>query len=174
MSDAPQSISTTSPVTNSHALHVIELFAGIGADGNPVAERLQVIIHEDNSCQLVKSPAFVKGIASGDVIKLESGGEEFTILQRSGNLSIRVFCRDDSSELVDELTPPLEKLGAELDIETPRMLVYSIHVSCGFQSIENILNAVASDDVAWMYGNVYDPSDGVTPLNWWQEILKPE
>ena len=158
----------------SNALQVIELFAGLGPDGNPVAERLQVIVHEDDSCQLVKSPAFIKGIASGDVIKLEQGTQDFTLLKRSGNLSIRVFCRDDSSELVDELSPPLEKLGAELDIETPRMLVYSIHVSCGFQQIEKILNSVVSDDVMWVYGNVYDPKDGQTPLNWWQDMLKPE
>lgn len=158
----------------SNTLQVIELFAGIGADGNPVAERLQVIIHDDNSCELVKSPAFVKGIARGDIIKLEPGSQDFTLLKRSGNLSIRVYCRDDSSELVDELTPPLEKLGGDLDIETPRMLVYSIHVSCGFQQIEQLLNSVISDDVAWIYGNVYDPVDGETPLNWWQEILKPE
>ena len=158
----------------SNALQVIELFAGLGPDGNPVAERLQVIVNEDNSCQLVKSPAFIKGIASGDVIKLEQGTQDFTLLKRSGNLSIRVFCRDDSSELVDELSPPLEKLGAELDIETPRMLVYSIHVSCGFQQIEKILNSVVSDDVMWVYGNVYDPKDGQTPLNWWQDMLKPE
>ena len=158
----------------SNALQVIELFAGLGPDGNPVAERLQVIVNEDNSCQLLKSPAFIKGIASGDVIKLEQGTQDFTLLKRSGNLSIRVFCRDDSSELVDELSPPLEKLGAELDIETPRMLVYSIHVSCGFQQIEKILNSVVSDDVMWVYGNVYDPKDGQTPLNWWQDMLKPE
>lgn len=158
----------------SNALQVIELFAGIGPDGEPVAERLQVIVNEDSSCQLVKSPAFVKGIASGDVIKLEDESREFTIVKRSGNLSIRVYCRDDSSELVDELSPPLEKLGGELDLETPRMLVYSIHVSCGFQQIENILNGVASDEVMWVYGNVYDPKDGQTPLNWWQEMLKPD
>lgn len=157
-----------------NALQVIELFAGIGPDGKPVAERLQVMIREDNSCQLVKSPAFIKGIAGGDVIKLEKGSDEFTLLERSGNLSIRVYCRDDSSELVDELTPPLEKLGGELDVETPRMLVYSIHVSCGFQQIEAILDGVVSDDVAWVYGNVYDANDGQTPLNWWQDILKPE
>lgn len=158
----------------SNALQVIELFAGIGSDGQPVVERLQVIVNEDNSCQLVKSPAFVKGIASGDVIKLEDDSREFTIEKRSGNLAIRVYCRDDSSELVDELSPPIEKLGGDLDLETPRMLVYSIHVSCGFQQIENILNSVVSDDVMWVYGNVYDPKDGQTPLNWWQELLKPE
>ncbi|MBR9909923.1 MAG: DUF4265 domain-containing protein [Gammaproteobacteria bacterium] len=156
------------------ALQVIELFAGTGPDGKPVAERLRVIVHEDNSCELVQSPAFVKGVARGDLIKLEPGSQQFTLLKRSGNLSIRVFCRDDSSELVDELTPALEKLGGDLDIETPRMLVYSIHVSCGFQQIEKLLNSVVSDDVAWVYGNVYDPEDGETPLNWWQEILQPE
>lgn len=158
----------------SNALQVIELFAGIGSDGQPVVERLQVIVNEDNSCQLVKSPAFVKGIASGDVIKLEDDSREFSIEKRSGNLAIRVYCRDDSSELVDELSPPIEKLGGDLDLETPRMLVYSIHVSCGFQQIENILNSVVSDEVMWVYGNVYDPKDGQTPLNWWQELLKPE
>ncbi len=158
----------------SNALQVIELFAGIGSDGQPVVERLQVIVNEDDTCQLVKSPAFVKGIASGDVIKLEKDSREFTIEKRSGNLAIRIYCRDDSSELVDELSPPLEKLGGELDLETPRMLIYSIHVSCGFQQIEKILNEVASDEVMWVYGNVYDPKDGQTPLNWWQPLLKPE
>ena len=56
------------------------------------------------------------------------------------------------------------------------MLVYSIHVSCGFSAIENILNEFVGRDgqSAWMYGNVYDPADGETPLNWWQDLLKPE
>ncbi len=157
-----------------NALQIVELFAGTGLDGRPVVERLQVIVHEDDSCQLVKSPAFIKGIASGDVIKLEQGTQNFSLIKRSGNLAIRVYCRDDSSELVDELSPPLEKLGAELDIETSRMLIYSIHVSCGFGQIEGLLNSVVSDDVMWTYGNVYDPEDGQTPLNWWQDILKPE
>ncbi|MYM63815.1 DUF4265 domain-containing protein [Pseudomaricurvus sp. HS19] len=158
----------------SSALQVIELFAGTGPDGSPVVERLPVKVLEDDSCQLVKSPAFVQGLASGDVIRLQPGSQHFELLKRSGNLAIRVYCRDDSSELVDELSPVLEKLGGELDIETPRMLVYTIHVSCGFQQIENLLNGVASEDVMWTYGNVYDPADGETPLNWWQEILRPE
>jgi hypothetical protein len=55
-------------------------------------------------------------------------------------------------------------------------LVYSIHVSCGFSVVEDLLNQVTGKDgrSAWMYGNVYDPTDGQTPLNWWQDILKPE
>ncbi len=52
------------------ALSIVELFAGTRPDGSPVSEQMQVKIHEDNSCELVRSPAFIQGIASGDVIKL--------------------------------------------------------------------------------------------------------
>lgn len=101
---------------------------------------------------------------------------EFDLVQRSGNLSIRVYSRTDIQALNELLTPALEKLGGELDRETPRMLVYSIHVSCGFDAIESILNRYVGQDEqnTWIYGNVYDPTDGVTPLNWWQDLLKPE
>ncbi len=159
------------------ALQVIELFAGIDPSGQPIVERLPVRINEDdNSCQLVKSPAFVQGLASGDVIKLVPGTQDFNLIKRSGNLCIRVFYRGEMSELANNLGSALEKLGGELDIETPRMLVFSIHVSCGFQAIEACLNEFVGKDEqsAWFYGNVYDPADGTTPLLWWNDILKPE
>ncbi len=158
------------------ALNVIELYAGSRPDGSPVIERLQVRINEDDTCQLVKSPAFIKGIASGDTIKLKQDTNEFELVKRSGNLCIRVFSRDDISTIASELTPQLEKLGGELDFENDRMLVFSIHVSCGFGQIESALNDHVDEDEGsvWVYGNVYNPEDGVTPLNWWQEILKPQ
>lgn len=158
------------------ALQVIELFAGLGPNGKPIVEKMHVRELESGQLQLVKSPAFIKGLASGDVIRCDVPNQEFEIVQRSGNLSVRVFSRDDISLLADALTPEIEKLGGDLDVETPRMLVYSIHVSCGFSVIEDLLNQVIGKDgkSAWMYGNVYDPVDGQTPLNWWQDILKPE
>ncbi len=158
------------------ALQVIELFAGLGAKGQPIVEKLQVRELDNGQLQLVQSPAFVKGLASGDVIKCDSPNQEFEIVQHSGNLSVRVFSREDITSLLDALTPEIEKLGGELDVETPRMLVYSIHVSCGFNTIEAILNQHIghNGNSSWMYGNVYDPTDGQTLLNWWQDILKPE
>lgn len=156
------------------ALQVIELFAGKDPQGKPVVERLQVKVNDDDTCQLVRSPAFIKGIASGDVIKLETGTQEFSLIKRAGNLCIRVFSRANTEALSERLTPELEKLDGELDLETPRMLVYSIHVSCGFKEIEAILNSCMDDDTMWLYGNVYDPRDGQTPLNWWLDVLKPE
>ena len=160
------------------ALQIIELFAGTNPDGEPVVERMQVRVNEDDSVQLVRSPAFIKGLASGDTIKVNREDPEkpsFELIKRSGNLAVRVFCRGDSTKLSDQLTPQLEKLGGELDMESPRLLVYSIHVSCGFAEIEQILNSVCDGaNSVWYYGNVYDPVDGQTPLNWWQDILKPE
>lgn len=158
------------------ALQVIELFAGLGPDGKPIVEQLQVRELDDGTFQLVQSPAFAKGLASGDLVKMLSDTREFELVQRSGNLSIRVFSRTDIQSLADNLTPELEKLGGELDRETARMLVYSIHVSCGFSAIETVLNEYVGRDgqSAWMYGNVYDPADGETPLNWWLDLLKPE
>lgn len=158
------------------ALQVIELFAGMGPDGQPIVENLQVRELETGEMQLVRSPAFVKGLASGDRVKCIPGEQTFEIIQHSGNISVRVFSRGDIAALSEKLTPELELLGGELDLETPRMLVYSVHVSLGFSAIETILNrAVEADgNSMWMYGNVYDPNDGVTPLNWWQDLLKPE
>jgi hypothetical protein len=153
------------------ALSQIELFAGIGPNGQPVAERLQVRINEANECQLVRSPAFIKGLASGDWIKLGSDGQ-FELLRRSGNLCIRVFCREDAQALSEQLSPALETLGGELDLETPRLLVYSAHVSLGFSALEAILAEHLRASDTWLYGNVYDPNDGQTPLNWWQPLLE--
>jgi len=158
------------------SLQIIELFAGHDPSGKPVVEKIPVKVNEDDTLQLVKSPGFTKGLAGGDTIRFLSDSGEFEVVKRSGNLSIAVFCRGDMEELVDGLIPELEKLGGELDTESPRMLVFTIHVSCGFKKIESILNDHVGDhsDSAWVYGNVYDPADGVSPLNWWQAILKPE
>jgi len=158
------------------ALQVIELFAGIGANGQPMVEQLQVRELADGNLQLVQSPVFAKGLAAGDVVKMLPQTREFDLVQRSGNLSIRVFSKGDINALSDAITPELEKLGGELERETPRLLSYAIHVSCGFETIEEILNRHVGRDgqSAWVYGNVYDPNDGSTPLNWWLDMLKPE
>ncbi|MBB3169854.1 DUF4265 domain-containing protein [Simiduia aestuariiviva] len=156
------------------ALQVIEMFAGYNPQGQPVAEKLQVRANEDGTLQLVKSPAFIKGLAAGDTLKLDPEDQAFEIVRRSGNVCIRVYGREDLGAVAETLTAELEKLGGELDIETPRMLVYTVHVSLGFSAIEAILNKCLTDQCQWLYGNVYDPEDGETPLNWWQEILAPE
>ncbi len=155
---------------------VIEMFAGTRADGSPVAEQLQVVKADDGSFVLLRSPAFIKGLAKGDQISLKEKEKSFELIKRSGNLCIRIFAREDMEQLCEDVRPLFEKLGGALDHENDRLLVFSIHVSCGFEAIEKILNDHVGEETesAWVYGNVYDPADGETPLNWWQDILKPQ
>lgn len=157
------------------ALSVIEIYAGSRRDGSPVVERLQVE-ESDDGLVLVRSPGFVKGIAKGDKIKFDPADHSFELVRRSGNLCIRVYGKEGMTELAQDLAPEIEKMGGELDLETERMLVMSIHVSCGFAAVEKLMNDHVDEqcEQVWLYGNVYDPKDGVTPLNWWQEILKPQ
>lgn len=158
------------------ALRTIELFAGTRPDGQPIVEQLPVDELESGELQLVRSPAFAQGIASGDTVRLLPQTQEIELVRRSGNLSLRVFTKGDMAPIADAVVPALEKLGGELDMHNDRMLVLSIHVSCGFETIEKIMtDALGRDsDSTWMYGNVYDPTDGTTPLNWWLDVLKPE
>ncbi len=153
---------------------VIEIFAGLDARGLSVVERLPVEVNDEGECRLLQSPAFAKGLARGDWIRRNPATGQFELRRRSGNLCIRVLSRGDLDALEAALTPELEKLGGQLDLENPRVLVYSIHVSCGFTAIETLLDSHMTESSTWLYGNVYDPADGVTPLNWWQEILAPQ
>ena len=59
-----------------------------------------------------------------------------------------------------------------MDLQTPRALVYTIHVSIGFKTIESMLDETCKDytEVVWYYGNIYDPEDGITPLEWWLDF----
>jgi len=152
---------------------IIELIAGSDANGVPVVEKLPMELKDQGEHRLIQSPAFVRGLARGDVIKVDKDKGSFELIRRSGNLCIRVIAREDLETLEADLSPLIEKLGGQLDFGNDRILVYSIHVSCGFQPIEQVLNDHVGDETEsmWMYGNVYDPADGVTPLNWWKAIL---
>lgn len=166
-----------SMVSNASPEPTIELMAGRHPSGEMIIERVLVAPQEQaNTYLLLKSPVFVRGIARGDIIqRMSSPKGAFKIEQHSGNLCIRVFGKQPLSPLEPALTAELEKLGGDLDVAEPRVLVYSIHVSCGFTKIEELLNQQlsTSPDAAWFYGNVYDPDSG-EPLNWWQPILAPE
>ena len=62
-------------------------------------------------------------------------------------------------------------LGGRLDGESERVLVATIPVRLGFTKIERVIEDLVDKfpGAQWFYGNVYDPVDGITPLNWWLE-----
>ena len=153
----------------------IAFFAGVGPDEQPVFESLHVEVVDpaEQTVRLSKSPLLVRNLAAGDVIKLKNPATgDYEMERRSGNLSVRVIRRDDLEELAQYLVPEMEKLGGQIDLQTERALSFSVHFSIGFKRIEELLNRASTrfSESVWYYGNVYDPSDGVTPLNWWQEF----
>ena len=153
----------------------LPFLAGLGSSGEPVFESLEVEILLDNPdlVRLMKSPLLTRSLAAGDTLKvLNPETAEYEIISRSGNLCIRVFDATEKLEMEQNLTSNLEKLGGSLDLQTERALVYSIHVSIGFQTIEELFNDACGDnpDTVWYYGNVYDPEDGITPLEWWLDF----
>ncbi len=162
---------TEAPVT-------ISLVAGYRNDGEPVLEKLVVeaMAPASKEYRLLKSPAFVRSLAAGDRIRYPADNPAgYELIKRSGNLCIRVLRKEGIEEVANILSPELELLDGTLDLQSPRVLVYSIHVSIGFQNIEILLDRVIGQfpGTVWYYGNVYDPADGVTPLDWWQEFLAP-
>ena len=149
--------------------------AGFNADDQPVFESLEVELLDaaSDEVRLLRSPLLTRNLAAGDKLKvLNPAGAEYELVERSGNLSIRVLRRQHIEELEQVLTPKFEKLGGSLDLSNPRALVYTIHVSIGFKPIEELLNEVCAqfDESIWNYGNVYDPEDGATPMEWWLDL----
>ncbi len=178
----PTAMSDTTHDQHLASESTIDLIAGRHPNGELIIEKVLVNPQQQkDSFQLLKSPVFVRGIARADVVqKMDKPEGAFKILQHGGNLCIRVFSKQSLSspqceELQQRLTLAIEKLGGDLDIKEDRVLVYSIHVSCGFNAIEKILEQELGnrEDMVWYYGNVYDPDTG-EPLNWWQSILSPE
>ncbi|MGJ8688652.1 MAG: DUF4265 domain-containing protein [Gammaproteobacteria bacterium] len=165
----------------------IPIIAGYRPDGEAIVEKVTVTeVQEPDSAahntstskqyRLLASPAFVRGLASGDRIRFPSDNKQgYELVKRSGNLCIKVMRKDSIDVVLQTLTPEMELLDGVLDVETPRLLVYSIHVSIGFQAIEQLLDRISGQFMGtlWVYGNVYDPKDGVSPLDWWQEFLAP-
>lgn len=154
----------------------LSLLAGIHPNGQPVVEKVRALGQPvANQFRLLQSPLFVMGAACGDLIEmLHNNPGRFRVRERSGQLAVRVLCRDDIAGLAEMLTPEVEKLDGSLDVQAPRALVYSIHVAVGFGEIERIFDAVVSQfpTAQWSYGNVYDPETGA-PLDWWESLLNP-
>lgn len=153
----------------------IPLIAGYNDDDEPIAEKVQVTEVEgvQNEFRLALSPVFVRGVAAGDRIRYPADTTSgYELLEHSGNLGIRVFSKHDITEVGQVVTPALELIDGKLDVQSPGILVYSIHVSIGFKRIEDVLTQALATfpNSIWYYGNVYDPEDGTTPLNWWLEI----
>jgi hypothetical protein len=91
------------------------------------------------------------------------------VIHRSGNIAIQVFSEEPVDPVVEEITRGVAELGGVLDGRIERGMVFTIPIQAGFAAIDAFFNALVAEhpEMVWMYGNIYDATDGVTPLNWW-------
>jgi hypothetical protein len=148
--------------------NTLNVAAGRRSDGSVAFEQVVVDSLGSGRYRLKQSPGLVLGLAAGDIFELTSDGKP-NVLKRGGNICVQIFHSKKQSQFEPSLTRQLEQLGGRLDGRASREVVYTIPVSVGFVAVEEVLRELVSNfpRVEWFYGNVYDPDDGVTPLNWW-------
>jgi hypothetical protein len=146
----------------------LRLLVGQGSNGNAAYEEVLVEPVGPAQYRLLQSPGLALGIAADDVFSRSSDGN-FKVLSRGGNVCIQIFA-DDVNTIEKAATQGFKEMGGRLDGRSARQLVYTVPFDVGFPRMEGVLEAVKArfPEAEWYYGNVYDPEDGVTPLNWWK------
>jgi hypothetical protein len=122
--------------------------------------------------RLLHSPAYVDGIARGDLIRLDPDSPRgYALLERGGYLALVLALASDEAKPGARLAldPAVNALQGACDGGPARVLVYSIHASASFPAVEQLFDAFCSANpgASWWFGNVYDPITGA-PLNWWK------
>jgi hypothetical protein len=147
----------------------IQVRAGTSSSGETVYEELLVAERGPDTYELLASPGLVLGAAAGDTIRVGRGCS-LEVVGRGGNLCVQLFRSQGVAEIEDFSTTAVAPMRGQLDGKSAGQLVYTIPVSTGFAAVEQALKRIVErfPDVEWYYGNVYDPSDGVTPLDWWK------
>jgi hypothetical protein len=137
-------------------------------------EMLPVAELGDGRYRLLASPGFVEGLAAGDEFELDPEAPlGHRVVRRGGNLCVWFYHSEPLSEtsaVTADVRRTAESLGGRLDGGYSRMLVLTIPLSAGFDAVARTFDDAVRRHAAssWLYGNVYDPADGVTPLNWWR------
>ena len=110
-----------------------------------------------------------------DIVRVKDDGS-FEVVRRGGNLAVHVFARGLGDHAYSRLEANVEWLGGYLDggAGTPgaTVRVFTVPVSAGFAAVEAAFDSFVSQhpEAQWSFGNVYDPADGVSPLNWWHAL----
>lgn len=156
------------PTTRELRVAVFSNGARQGEEALPVADL------GDGRYRLLASPGFVEGLAAGDEFELDPDAPlGHRVVRRGGNLCVWFYHSESASESIAvtaDIRHVAESLGGHLDGGYSRMLVLTIPLAAGFDAIARAFDDAVRRHAAssWLYGNVYDPADGMTPLNWWR------
>ena len=139
-------------------------------DGTVHTEKLPAYALGNNTYEIISSPGIAFNIAKGDIVEILSREVPPKIIKRGGNICVQVYSLQLLSyiNVSDFEYEVQEKLCGTLDGMTANNLAFTIPLSAGFTSIENLFDAFTSENESgWSYGNIYDEED--VPLNWWLE-----
>jgi hypothetical protein len=153
-----------------------EIVVPVLSDGHRQGEEsLPAVVVAPGRYRLLASPGFVEGLAAGDELELATDSPQgYRVRARGGNLCVWFYFPhevDHESREIADLSRTAESLGGRLDGGWSRMAVLTVPLSAGWAAIESAMNAAIErlGGASWLYGNVYDPIDGVTPLGWWED-----
>ncbi|MEJ7809765.1 MAG: DUF4265 domain-containing protein [Gemmatimonadaceae bacterium] len=124
--------------------------------------------------RLLASPGIVEGLAAGNEFVLDDiAPPGYRVVERGGNLWVWFYfappVEEHSGETAD-VRRAVEALGGWLDGGYSKMLVFTVPLAAGFAAVARAFDAAVARQPGsqWLYGNVYDPTDGETPLDWWR------
>ena len=108
--------------------------------------------------RLLHSPAFVLGVARGDVVRVDAellAG--FEVRERSGFIAVSVFLPRGLEAPLSSLESSVRKLGGIPEGGPKNVAVFSIPVSVGFSAIEELFTefSAVQGGVEWAFSNVY-------------------
>lgn len=137
--------------------------------GQPLREPVHVAALGDGVFRLLYTPGFVQGLAAGDEFRLVGTDGAFAVTRRGGNLAVQVFADELVALHQADLVAQVARLGGSLDGAIERGLAFTVPLAAGFPAVERVFDTwvAAHPGWEWSFGNVYDPTDGVTPLGWW-------
>lgn len=147
---------------------IAQLLAGARTDGSPVYEEVVVESLGLGRFKVMQSPGLVLGVAADDVIEVSSD-RRATVVERGGNLCIQIYTKGHGAKIEPFVRNRLAPMNGRLDGRSEKQLVFTVPARAGLVAVEKALSDALGEfpEAEWYYGNVYDPVDGVTPLNWW-------
>jgi hypothetical protein len=164
------------PSSEIRRLNIEHITLPVFHDDGQLATRevLEVEPVAEHQYRLLHSPAYVEGIASGDVIELDSSlSHGFRLLSRADNLAVVVVFEkpEHKAAHAGRLEESIHTIGGVVDGGPARALVLTVPFSSGFQAVESVLTAFIQETpgATWWYGNVYEAGDPARPLNWWKD-----
>ena len=154
----------------------VRLLATLKESGQPVYEEVPVEILGDGRYRLLASPGILDGLASGDIFVIDPISSLYRVKEHGGNLCVQVWYPGlDLAGRVDaELVPGVIALGGTLDGREQELSSFTLPLSAGMDSIEQLFNdwVDRADGATWSFANAYE-DDGITPLPWLAEALRP-